>query len=97
MKVALEVRKDERRDAPLRLSDPEVVVARGPNGRFYAAVVRTGYIQARARRKISASIQVNDCESSTEALEKLYEVSQTVLNIHRAHFTAPASGAAWTW
>jgi hypothetical protein len=86
------VRKDERADAPLRFSAPEIIVACGGNGDFYAAVFRTGYTQARARREIFVSIQTNDCASGIEAFQKLYVVSQSVLNQHRTNFSASAWG-----
>jgi hypothetical protein len=81
------VRKDERIDAQFRFSAPEVIVACGGNGRFYAAVVRSGYIQARARREVFAWIQVTNYASSTEALQKLYMASHAFLNQNQPQFS----------
>jgi hypothetical protein len=90
IKVILDVGKDERKDAPSRFSAPEVIVACGRDGRFYAAVLRTGYIQVRARREMWAEIQIKDCASSTEALQKLYVASHAILNHYRPQFSPSA-------
>jgi hypothetical protein len=72
------MRQDERRDAPFQFFALEVIVACNENGRFWAAVVRTGYLPAGARREIARSI---DCASSNEALEKMYIVSQNAIEL----------------
>lgn len=60
-RVISELRKDELQDALCHWSAFEVVVTSGENGRFWAAVVRTGYDQASARRDMFFAIEVRDC------------------------------------
>jgi hypothetical protein len=68
--------QNENRDTEPRRYTPEVIVSRSDNGRFWAAVVRTGVLPAGIIRQIH---QVKDCASSNEALEMLYIVSQNVI------------------
>jgi len=72
IKVVIELHKSDMRDAPLQYTEPELVICSGDDGRFYAAVVRTGYNHKRARRELFPYLQVNDCTSGDEALQKLY-------------------------